>query len=231
MYDRAWPQHLYLNPSSPLLQTLKPPIGFNISTTPLVTFRRVDLLWSQEDLGKMHQELHPEFYQTPDFKLFGDEAVWTLSPKEYFDIFTKPLPEGNYATMIVSTGGHWTTNLFHGYHREPQDGATTSQPVWGYDGLIQFYQEVMLRWADDVQRLLNNVEARSFEWTLGKTFVSRRKREPKVLVRAYLPGHEDCHKQRVPWDEIKPFDSNWWNWRELGRFNDVFKVTPPLPSY
>ncbi|KAF8754547.1 hypothetical protein RHS01_05795 [Rhizoctonia solani] len=40
---RDWPQHLYLNPSSPLLTQLKLPHGFDIDRTPLVTFRRVDL--------------------------------------------------------------------------------------------------------------------------------------------------------------------------------------------
>lgn len=39
-FDRAWPQNLYLNPSSSIIPYLDLPEGFDIETTPLVTFRR-----------------------------------------------------------------------------------------------------------------------------------------------------------------------------------------------
>ncbi|KAG2016437.1 hypothetical protein CC2G_009605 [Coprinopsis cinerea AmutBmut pab1-1] len=256
MYDRAWPQHLYLNPASPLTESLAFPNGFNISSTPLVTFRRVDLLWSKDDLVKMHKEMHPEFYEpasdgTPStFQLFGEEAVWTISPKEYFDIFTKPLPEGNYRTMVVSTAGHWTTNLFHGYKREgePEVGSDPqgkAKPVWNYDGLVQFYQDVMARWVVEAQKMISHSAPLPTSYSstsphpdhddmsgrLGRIWPikgkngdkkERKLRNRKVLVRAYLPGHEDCHKKRSPWRTILPFDWNWWNWAEIWRFNKVF---------
>ena len=43
-------QHLFLNPESPLLRQLRLPAGFNIQTTPLVTFMRVDLLFSKAEM-------------------------------------------------------------------------------------------------------------------------------------------------------------------------------------
>ncbi|TEB28408.1 hypothetical protein FA13DRAFT_1571547, partial [Coprinellus micaceus] len=223
-FDRAWPQHLYLNPESPLFQDdgtirmtkhkagfqntsrrpVRFPIGFDPAKTPLVTFRRVDLLWQKEELLMMHKELHPEIYAAnPAFQLFGDEAVWTMSPDEYMSIFTKPMPEGNYAAMVVSTAGHWTTGLFHGYHVE--DG----EVVLGYDGLLTFFGEVMERWAEQMQRRLDG---------------SRGAMAPRqVVVRAYLPGHEDCHAHREAWSEILPFKWNWYNWGEIWKYNRIFE--------
>lgn len=173
----------------------------------------------------MHEEMHPEFYTGPDgapsnFSLFGQEPVWTMSPNEYFGIFNKPLPEGNYATMIVSTAGHWTTGTFYGYaipdfYKVSDD----PPPLWHYEGLLQFYGEVMARWVAVMQRMIDEASGRS-----SNRFSMLRRHDRRVIIRPYLPGHEGCHKAREPWSEIQPFKEDHWNWKKIWRFNKVFEV-------
>ncbi|KAJ3876025.1 hypothetical protein F5051DRAFT_412842 [Lentinula edodes] len=200
---------MYLNPSSPVLPTLRFPMGFNISTTPLITFRRVDLLLSTSELEILHREKHPEAYDDGNFTLFSDEAVWTLSPTTYIeDLFLLPLPYGNYANLIVSTAGHWTTTMFSGY-------ATI-------DGLIAFFAEAMHVWATHTQLAL----------TLSHDSDSGgQKKNRNVLVRAYLPGHEDCHAHRSPTAQIPPMKWGWYNWGSIPEFNRVFEDILASPSF
>lgn len=123
------------------------------------------------------------------------------------DMFTAPLPEANYATMVVSTGGHWTTTLLSGFRDESK-----ADSGYGIDDIIKFFGIAMKKWATDVQNALN-VAPRG-----------RGRPERKVVVRAYLPGHEDCHNFRKPWTEIHPFVWNWYNWANIWEFNQVFEV-------
>jgi hypothetical protein len=269
-FDRAWPQNMYLNPESPLIQTLSLPTGFNISTTPLVTFRRVDLLWTQEELEKMHQEWYPEKYPArpphsngnppikdsgldldadadvdiemelngatketnanngpPPFKLFSEEATWSLSPSEYVSIFTNSLPESNYGTLIISTAGHWTTTLFSGYRDESKESEG-----YGIDGLIEFFGKAMDRWVSVVQKMLDEAESerplvlsKDSEGNSWRGLGMEKRKRREVVVRAYLTGHEGCHDQREPWKEIQPFVWDWYNWRYIDKYNEVFQVS------
>lgn len=111
--------------------------------------------------------------------------------------------------MIVNTAGHWTTTLFSGYSPKAVvfDGAKQ-----GIDGVIDFFGHAMTHWADEVQTALLNVSRRE-----------RGSKKRQVLIRAYLPGHEDCHRYREPWEEIKPMRWNWYNWGRIWEFNDVFE--------
>ncbi|KAF8714630.1 hypothetical protein RHS03_00091, partial [Rhizoctonia solani] len=204
---RDWPQHLYLNPSSPLLTQLKLPHGFDIDRTPLVTFRRVDLLFDTHELDSIHLEMHRNDNangSVPD-TLFGPKASesYNLSPKTYLDQFMLPLPEGNYKTLIVSTAGHWTTASLPGA-RDPEDvqaGATNP-------GVYKTFVEAVRVWTDQVSRALS---------------ADTRARE--VLVRAYLPGHEyDCHKESGPLTQVREFSQEWYNWSWIGRMNEAFKA-------
>ncbi|KAJ7725018.1 hypothetical protein B0H16DRAFT_1333065, partial [Mycena metata] len=195
-FDRAWPQNLYLNPDSGLVSDLTFPEGFSIAETPLVTFRRVDLLLGKQQLVNLHRELYPE---PANFSLFSDEAVWTLDPTEYLSMFTAPLPSGNYETM-VNTAGHWTTSVFSGYRNESE-----AESGSGIAGLIRFFGHAMRKWAVIVQKVLKEDKLR------------------QVVVRAYLPGHEGCHNELAPWEEVKPFAWNWWNWGNIWEFNEVFE--------
>ncbi|KAJ2919913.1 hypothetical protein MD484_g514, partial [Candolleomyces efflorescens] len=278
-FDRAWPQHLYLNPSSPLLHTdsstvritkhqsglVKPkqeqlrfPPSFDIHKTPLVTFRRNDLLFSKEELEDMHKELHPEFYSPPTntskpFSLFSEEPVWSIPPSTYLtSLFLAPT--SHYRTLILSTAGHWTTNLFSGYkgpnptsgegvEEENLEDRKDGDPVYGYDGLVKFFGEVMQIWAGRVQDAFDEARAGEVERGLGRPYPPppppssphgvgvaggeepvNRMRERTAVVRAYLPGHEDCHEHRSAWQEVVPFKWNWWNWGEIGRYNQVFET-------
>ena len=199
-FDRGWPQHLHLNPDSPLVTRLKFPPGFDIFTTPLVTFRRIDLLFSQQELIDIYHSANPDAPR--NIKLFSDERVWTDSPSEYLQVFTAPLPQANYRTLVASTGGHWTTTLFSGFQDERAEGN-------GIREVLKIFETAMPRWAQDVQS--------SLDQEAGKA-------KRRVVVRSYLPGHEDCHDQREPWTKIQPFKWNWFNWGYIWEFNQIFEV-------
>ena len=251
-FDRAWPQHLYLNPASPLLEDdahvlitghragqearrrIELPEGFDIAKTPLVSFRRIDLLFSPKEIETMHRELHPEYYQAnASFKLYGTKAVWSSSPEDYLDVFTQDVPLGRYRTMVVSTAGHWTLELFKGYDVE---GANTENggPVYGYDGLLTFFREAMEKWVGIVQKRLDeaNVKLDSAGASAGswkgyppsRVMGQPKERKMEVVVRAYLPGHEDCHSHREAWTSILPFQRNLYNWHLIDKYNEVFEV-------
>ncbi|KAI0699875.1 hypothetical protein C8T65DRAFT_296188 [Cerioporus squamosus] len=226
-FDRGWPQHLYLEPSSPLVKSISFPPGFDIEKTPLVTFRRVDLLFEKPQLDALYHSLHPDSpHVAANESIFSDEAAWNLSPEEYVKIFTSPLPQGNYATMIVSTGGHWTTTLFAGLK-------DTSMFKDGIENVLGFFSEAMEAWAREVQALLDDAE--EAEWASRRLTIGRlrgRKMAPKqVVVRAYLPGHEDCHDHREPWTSYKPGRWGWYNWNQIGDFNDAFEAVLDSRKY
>ncbi|KAL1671160.1 hypothetical protein EV122DRAFT_285256 [Schizophyllum commune] len=127
---------MYLNPDSPVVQRLKLPRGFNVTGTPLVTFRRVDTLLIGDELIALHREL---YNPPPDFKLISDEAFWALSSQEYVRIFTDPA--NHYGTLVISTGGHWTTTLFSGF----RDDSAVDRG-YGIDGVIEFFGHAMEKW-------------------------------------------------------------------------------------
>ncbi|PPR07553.1 hypothetical protein CVT24_008749 [Panaeolus cyanescens] len=203
-FDRSWPQHLYLNASSPLVPHLSFPSDFSITSTPLVSFKRVDILFSQQELRDMHKKFHPHI---EDPSLFSDEKVWTVSLEEYLAEFLEPRPEANYKTMIVSTGGHWTTSLF----------SKTLPSGPGIEGVMLLFEGAVKRWAERVQGAITEYnKQRTWRW-------GSKESKKEVLIRAYLPGHEDCHKFDKPWDEIQPFVWNWFNWGEIWRYNWSFE--------
>jgi hypothetical protein len=208
-WDRGWPQNLYLNPKSPIISDIALPTGFNITGTPLVTFRRIDILFSKAELNALYHIKHPHFL--PNDTLFGDEGVWTLPIQEYLDVFFSPMPKGNYGTMIVSTGGHWTTTLFK-YFRD----GDKMDSGYGIDDLLEFFEFAMSQWGAEVQTAIWKEEKR-----LG---VKSKVGTKKVVVRAYLPGHEDCHSFRKAWTEVEPFKWNWFNWGNIWDFNARFQV-------
>ncbi|TBU36537.1 hypothetical protein BD309DRAFT_878227 [Dichomitus squalens] len=219
-YDRGYPQNLYLEPSSPLVHSIKFPRGFDIEKTPLVTFRRIDLLLEQPQLDHIYHSLHPDSqYVSANQSIFSDEATWNTSPQEYAKIFTSPLPEGNYGTMIVSTGGHWTTTLFSGLKDE-------SMFKDGIQNVIDFFGEAMEVWAREVQSLLD--DAQEEEWRKLRNKIGRltggSKRSRQVVVRAYLPGHEDCHNYRAPIETYGKGRWGWYNWNQIDLYNDAFEA-------
>lgn len=212
-WDRAWPQNLYLNPESPLTSTLSLPPGFSAESTPLVTFRRVDLLLDESELANVHQKI---YNPPPGFKLFGEDQVWSFSLRDSMELFTSPLPGANYGTLVVSTGGHWTTTTLAGFRDESK-----SEKGYGIDKVIEFFGHAMKSWTAGVQAALSiDQESRDGGVVLKNGGRGRR----RAVVRAYLPGHEDCHSHKNPWREVQPFQWNWFNWGNIWEFNQVFEV-------
>ena len=221
-WDRAWPQNLYLNPESPLVQKLHPPEGFNISITPLVTFRRVDLLLSTDQLTELYRTTQPYHASQENFNLLGGDQVWEIPPSEYLSLFTAPLPEANYGTMVVSTAGHWTTGTFHGLRDE-------AMPFDGIENVLTFFGDAMPVWARLVQQWLTSAE-HAAERREGGGAVTRGGRRRQVVVRAYLPGHDACHNIFAPWAAYEQEnDTLSYNWGQIKLFNQLFQVrVPPL---
>ncbi|KAI0338215.1 hypothetical protein BDW22DRAFT_1363087 [Trametopsis cervina] len=216
-FDRAWPQNLYLNPQSPLVQYLQLPEGFDIAQTPLVTFRRVDLLLTQDHLRQLYAQLHPERASQPGFELFGGDAVWEMAPAEYLGMLTAPLPEANYGTLIVSTAGHWTVGTMPGLKDTHMRGE-------GIDNVIEFFAESMKEWSDIAQSWLKSAEGvRDQDRQHGGGTRTKGGRKRKALVRAYLPGHDGCHNIQSPWTWYEQGRKNLpYNWGQIPTMNEKF---------
>ena len=214
-FDRAWPQKLYLSPTSPLIPELDFPPNFSIENTPLVLFRRVDLLLNQEDLETLYQNTFRTEAEDEDpaaanatKSLFSEESTWSLSPSEYMPILLSSPPEGNFGTLVVSTGGHWTTTLMSAF----RDEEAGDEAGYGIENVKAFFKVAMRTWAGQVQDAIDEYRRN------GGT------RPKQAVVRAYLPGHEDCHNHREPWKEIQPYENRWYNWPWIQDYNAIFKV-------
>lgn len=199
-FERHWQQNLYLLPTSPLVPKLKFPEGFSIENTPLVSFRRIDVLLSREELEGLYNAIYAP---ASNFSLFGDETFWSLSPYEYVEQFTSK--ENNYQTMVVNTAGHWTTNVFRGMEDPKSKGN-------GVGNILYFFQHATAMWADIVQRLLNESD----------------RDDRQVVVRAYLSGHENCHDTFEPYTYIHDYTTQAWNWNWITEYNDIFQVCTPI---
>lgn len=221
-FDRAWVQNLYLSPTSPLLAELDFPIGFSIETTPLVTFHRVDLLFNQTDLDAIYRRtLIPEDafginseQDLANKTLFSEEKAWSMSPSEYMPKFLSD-SEFNYGTLVVSTAGHWTTTLMSAF----RDEEAGDEAGYGIANVKSFFEIAMREWAFQVQEAIRN-------------YRSKGGRRPKqVVVRAYLPGHENCRNHYEPWTEIEPYQWPWYNWPWIPDFNEIFMAILESPEY
>lgn len=202
-FERDWQQNLYLLPTSPLVPKLKFPEGFSIENTPLVSFRRIDLLLSREELERLYNTIYAP---GPDFSLFSEETFWSLSPHEYVRQFTSK--ENNYQTMVVNTAGHWTTRVFQGMEDSKDKGG-------GVGNILYFYQHAIAMWADLVQKILNESD----------------RNDRQVVVRAYLSGHENCFNLFKPYTYIHEYTTQWWNWNWITEYNDIFQVRTPTVLY
>ncbi|KAB5590092.1 LPS-assembly protein LptD [Ceratobasidium theobromae] len=200
-----------VNPSSPLVSQLRLPPGFDISRTPLVSFRRVDLLFEKHELDAIHRSMHHNGSSVPELIGPNAWATWDLSPSVYIKQFTAPLPEANYRALVVSTAGHWTTSTLNGA-RDPNDPSTgPTNPL-----MLKIFSEAVRVWTRQVSEALSAPST-------SRSGV--RNSERQVLVRAYLPGHEgDCHKASGPVEEIQEYTEEIHNWSWIGRMNEAFKV-------
>ncbi|KAG0707061.1 hypothetical protein DFH29DRAFT_898242 [Suillus ampliporus] len=218
-FDRAWQQNLYLSPSSPIISEINLPEGFSIANTPLVSFRRVDLLLNQADLTALYHspafpgELTNSANQNSSSRptkaesLFGDDPVWSLSPSEYMPTFLDSPPDANYGTLVVSTAGHWTTSTLSAF----RDDDAGEDAGYGIQNVLAFFKVAMQTWAGQVQDAITEYRRNG-----GK-------RPKQVVVRAYLPGHENCHNIFEPTETITPWANLWYNWPWIQDFNTQFQ--------
>lgn len=214
-YDHGWRQDLYLQPDSPVISRIRRPAGFDIATTPLATFRRLvytipaylvsltsphrnDLLFNLTEVEALFNGGGWRPSPGDDSKLFGDERSWTISPSEYLSIFLAPLPIGNYRTLIVSTGGHWSLKLFA--------------------GLKGGFPEIF-----DLFRVVQN----NFIYQVGRALDSSKEKTREVIVRPYLPGDDNCHSDKImnggPLEDPLSLKGASYNWAWIPRFNAAFK--------
>lgn len=209
-----------------------------------MTFRRVDLLLSQDEIEAIHRTSHPELYTrnsqgrrqldddnylseeegAKEFKLFSDEQVWSLSPKEYMPLFLSPLPEAHYSTLILSTAGHWTTHLFTGI-ADPSKTPEAEASGHGIQNVLELFEDSMRVLAGELQEALDEDRrgkggSSGLSWGKAQKPVRR-----QVVVRGYLSGHEDCHDKHAPWAEVQPYVWKWWNWPWIRDFNVIFEVS------
>lgn len=216
-------QNIYLSPTSPLLDEIDLPTGFSVESTPLVTFHRVDLLFNKEDLDNIYRRtLMPADTFGPEIEadlanktLFSKEQTWSMSPSEYMPKLLGDLPDFHYGTMVVSTAGHWTTTLMSAF----RDEEAGEEAGYGIANVKSFFEIAMREWAREVQGAINEYRAQG-GW-----------RPKQVVVRAYLPGHEDCHNHHEPWTEIEPYRWRWYNWPWIQDFNEIFKALLASPEY
>ena len=139
----------------------------------------------------------------------GSFARW------YLDLFMKPLPEGNYRTLVASTGGHWTISLFEGLWED-------KEPYHGMDKLLDFFGGVTKEWAKIVQ---NHLDA---DWERQKAAAKvkgGRPRKRRAVIRASTSGHEDCGEYKEPWVEEVPMKWGWFNWPYIKDFNRIFQAS------
>jgi len=111
--------------------------------------------------------------------------------------------------MIVGTGGHWTRSLFNG---------TTPR---GMDGILNLFDAVTKKWADRVQTVVGKANDDCLAQGIFCQEPHRR-----VVVRDYLPGHDNCRNAAAPTTEIPLVysDYDWLNWKYIPSFNKVWEV-------
>jgi len=187
-----------LDPTSPLIDEINFPEGFDVQTTPLVTFRRVDLLVSRGETLAAHRKLGGKLDNTT---LLSTEELYTMSPEEYLRAFLAPLPTGGYRTLIANTAAHWTTHLFIGGHRP------------GMDGVLELFEVVMTEWTSVIQEVLREANAQPHG---GRDF--------RAVVRGYTPGHNNCQNTHYPLQEVLPFKTGTYNWDDIATFNEIMEV-------
>lgn len=178
-WDRSWTQHLYFYRDSPLLSNITVPEGFDIDATPLVTFRRSDLILPRSEITAVHRKMYG---RASSFVLFGGEEPYEVSIKNQTDMFIG----GSYATMVISTAGHWRAQTLTAY-------ADDSQPNGlNLNGILDLFEASIREWARMMQQKIS----------FHRLSTGSKKR---IIVRPYLPGHDNCRNILEP---IKRYQVN-----------------------
>ncbi|EJD42309.1 hypothetical protein AURDEDRAFT_152915 [Auricularia subglabra TFB-10046 SS5] len=200
-WKRSWAQYLYLDTTHPWVQTLlekQLPLGFRADLTPLVTHKRIDLLFSLPELSDVGAWVADP---TADPTTYWDTGTWpviTQSALEWIGTFNAQLPAGRYGVLIISTGANWLPGLFK--------GARGGMP------------EVVRLWRVAMNLLVARLVA---------MLENDKLRHRVVLFRGAVHGHEGCEKDAVrhagPVSKVPPLGDKFYNWRWLPHMNDVLE--------
>lgn len=172
---------------------------------------------TQDQLNGLYKTSYPERVRddSEPFTLFGGDGIWEIEPREVLKIFTAPLPEANYGTLVTSTAGHWTVGTIPALH----DEALEDQ---GMQNVLELFEAAMPVWADIMQDWL------SVEQKLNNGGLTAGGMRREVVVRAYLPGHDGCHNIMHPWETYEQANQTLsYNWGYIPTLNQIFEVSPP----
>jgi hypothetical protein len=124
--------------------------------------------------------------------------------------------------MIVSSAGHWTVGTFSGLKND-------SMPFGGIDNVLTFFKHAMPVWTRMVQGWIRGAE-HAADRNEGGGAVTKGGRRRQVIVRAYLPGHDNCHNIFTPWTYYEQEHNNLpYNWGQIKDFNRIFEVRVQFP--
>ncbi|KAG0151572.1 hypothetical protein CROQUDRAFT_650980 [Cronartium quercuum f. sp. fusiforme G11] len=196
-------EHLYLNPNSTFVQSLKLPKSFNISSTPLVTALRTDLLLSSQDFFEVLKEdpLITHFNGSQHLGTLNITArpfkwggrIYEIPVETYFKRFIDP--KMNYSKFIASTGPHWTESTF-----------PLSAP-----GITHVFREAMSYWSKLAIQALDSKDGQ------GK----------QIILKSSSSGHSNCVPPRlegIVWEDVQ-FESHMeYNWLDIVTLNNVGKM-------
>ncbi|KAH7097528.1 hypothetical protein BKA62DRAFT_716269, partial [Auriculariales sp. MPI-PUGE-AT-0066] len=213
--DRSIPQHLFLDKFSPLVPHLKFPPGFDLDRTPLVTFRRTDVIMDPDELVEVFAKAYPERASkpTPQIKdIFGtsQEVFYHFPASEQLEMFTSP-PPLNYGLLVANSAAHWTQSVF-----EALDGP---------DAIIDFFAHATRSYITRITRAFDGGQARP-KWTSAPRYSSRTSsgHARRVVFRSATTGTDDClssdWRELGPSREVPPMNANHWNWRWIWRLNE-----------
>ena len=184
------------------------PPGFSISSTPLVTVRRIDLLFSTEEVEALYWSAQGRPYKDGGKSIYTHETAYTIPMDTYLDEFIAPLPTASYSTMITSTGGHWA--LFHFNGTLP-----ASIPR-----ILNLFKVVAKHWADHFQEVVGKVNQECL--AVGESCKHPRRR--RALIRDFVEGHDNCYSKLDPLTTIEKAPPNVSNWFDMPKFNAVWGV-------
>jgi len=198
------------------MSSLTLPIGFNISSTPLVTVRRIDLLFSSEEVEALYWSAQDKPYMDGGKSIYTHEKAYTIPMDTYLNEFIQPLPTASYSTMITSTGGHWAQFHFNG-----------TSPA-GIPGILNLFAVVAKRWADHFQEVVGKANQECL--AAGESCKHPRRR--RAIIRDFVEGHYECETKFDPWTDVGTVTAppDYWNWLDMPRFNAVWKVRRYHPS-
>ncbi|KAH7097966.1 hypothetical protein BKA62DRAFT_714672 [Auriculariales sp. MPI-PUGE-AT-0066] len=200
-WKASWPQFLYLNLADPWAKSLVEshmPIGFRPELTPLVSYLRVDLLFSKPELADVGAwTSHPTADPTTFFSGDGGE-VFTQSALDWLGAYDAKYPAGKYNTLVLSSGGHWVPSLFKGL-------------PGGSPEVLRLWRVAMHLLTARLVAMLNDEK--------NKTRV--------VLFRSAVQGHESCKEEwsrkAEPLTRPRELKKDEFNWKALPEMNAILE--------